>query len=296
MGDEMLAGVFAPVVTPFDDDAVRLDWLAENLDKLGRTALTGYLCLGSNGEFMSLTSGEQLDVVKVFAEHKGDKVLMVGTARESTRETIEVSLRAAELGADFVSVLTPHYFAKRTTDDILIRHYTEVADAVPVPVLLYNAPGFAGGVQLSPTVVGKLAAHPNIAGMKDSSPAGAASYLQVTADNDTFSVLAGSANTLLGALVLGATGGVVSLANCLPDECCRLYEAFAQGDLVGACRLHRQLFALNKATSGRSGVAGVKAAMDLMGYRGGAPRRPFVALDQPTRDTLRQAFEQEGIL
>ena len=296
MSKEMLSGVFAPVVTPFRDDRVCYSWLAENLEGLGRTALRGYLCLGSNGEFMSLTDEEQAEVVRVFAECKGEKVLMVGTGRESTHETIEVSRRMAGLGADFVSVLTPHYFAKRTTGEVLIRHYAAVADAAPVPVLLYNAPGFAGGVQFSPADVAELAAHPNIAGMKDSSPAGAAGYLQATADNDTFHVLAGSANTLLGALVLGAAGGVVSLANCLPDECCRLYDAFVRGEMDEARRLHGKLFALNRAVSGRAGVAGVKAAMDLMGYRGGDPRAPFVALDNDAREAMRRDLEREGVL
>jgi 4-hydroxy-2-oxoglutarate aldolase len=296
MFEEMLSGVFAPVVTPFDKEEVRYDWLAENLAKLGESGLTGYLALGSNGEFMSLTRDEQLAVLDVFAEYKDHKVVMAGTGRESTCETIEMSCLAARRGADFVSVLTPHYFARRVTDEVLLRHYTEVAENVPVPVMLYNAPGFAGGVQLSPAVVRELAEHPNIAGMKDSSPAGMSGYLAATRGNDSFHVLAGSANFFFTALVSGAAGGVLSLANCLPDECCALYSACREGGLDEARRLHFRLLALNKAVSGRAGVAAVKAAMDLMGYRGGAPRRPLMPLDDAGREAIRMDFEREGIL
>ncbi len=296
MFEEMLSGVFAPVVTPFEGEEVRYDWLAQNLEALGRSGLAGYLALGSNGEFMSLTRDEQLAVLDVFAEYKGEKVVMAGTGRESTRETIEMSRLAARRGADFVSVLTPHYFARRTTDEVLLRYYTEVADNVPVPVMLYNAPGFAGGVQLSPRVVGELAEHPNIAGMKDSSPAGMNGYLAATRGNDAFHVLAGSANFFFTALVNGASGGVLSLANCLPGECCALYDAYQAGDLEEGRRLHFRLLALNKAVSGRAGVAAVKAAMDLTGYRGGAPRRPLAPLDEAGRAAIREEFQREGIL
>lgn len=296
MYKEKLSGVFAPVVTPFDNDDVRYDWLEENLEKLGKTKLKGYLALGSNGEFMSLTREEQLEVLEVFAKHKGKKIVMAGTARESTKETIEFSRRVAETGVDFVSILTPHYFAKEITDEVLIRYYTEIADNVPVPVLLYNAPGFAGGVQISPSAVKELSFHPNIVGMKDSSPSGITSYLWATKHNNTFHVLAGSANFFYTALVCGATGGVLSLANCLPDECCCLYEAFLSGQLEECQRLHFKIFTLNKAVSGRAGVAAVKAAMDLMGYRGGSPRGPFIALNGSAKDAIKKTFQAEGVL
>ena len=296
MYKEKLSGVFAPVVTPFDNDNVRYDWLQENLEKLGKTELKGYLALGSNGEFISLTREEQLEILKVFVKYKGKKIVMAGTSRESTRETIDFSCQAVDAGVDFVSILTPHYFAKQITDDVLIRYYTEVADNVPIPVLLYNAPGFAGGVQISPPVIKRLSSHPNIVGMKDSSSSGINSYLSVTRDNDTFHVLAGSANFFYPALVCGAAGGVLSLANCLPDGCCQLYQSFIEGRFEEAQHLHFRIFALNKAVSGRAGVAAVKAAMDLMGYRGGSPRKPFVALDKVTRSIIREAFQREGIL
>jgi 4-hydroxy-2-oxoglutarate aldolase len=291
-----LSGVFAPVVTPFEADELRLDWLSSNLERLGTTDLKGYLALGSNGEFMSLSDSEQLDILRVFLEKRGDKIVMAGTGRESTRATIAFSCRAAEMGADYVSVLTPHYFPKLMTDRVFVSYYREVADKVPVPVLIYNAPGFASGVQISPAAVKELSRHPNIAGMKDSSSAGMSSYLEATADRAGFHVLAGSANFFYTALACGAAGGVLSLANCLPELCCRLRAEYLAGNAAQARELHLQLIRLNRAVSGRGGVAAVKAAMDLLGYRGGAPRAPLAALESDAVQALRDALQREGVL
>jgi 4-hydroxy-2-oxoglutarate aldolase len=147
---QKLSGVFAPVVTPFQGDQPDLDALAFNLRKLGQTDLTGYLALGSNGEVKSLTDEERLLVLEVFAQEKGDKVIMVGTGCESTKETIEKSHIAAQMGFDYVSVLTPHYHAKQMDGPTLQRYYERIAEAVSVPVLLYNARSSPAGCRSHP--------------------------------------------------------------------------------------------------------------------------------------------------
>ena len=164
---EKLSGVFVPAVTPFINDEVQFDKLEKNIKKLNETSISVYLALGSNGENKSLTYDEKLKVLETFVNNKSDKVIMAGTGCESTKETISFSKDAAKLGVDFVSVLTPSYFAKQMKDEILIDYYTEIAENSVVPVLIYNAPGFAGGVKVSPKVAGKLAVHENIVGMKD---------------------------------------------------------------------------------------------------------------------------------
>ena len=290
----MLSGVFAPVVTPFTGDELMLDDLRFNLSKLMKTGLRGYLALGSNGEFRSLTEAEQFRVLDVFAEEKGDKVVMVGTACESARETIDRSRRFAAMGFEYVSVLTPSYFAKRMDGQTLRGYYERIADAVPVPVLLYNAPGFAGGVQISPDTVAALAAHSNIIGIKDSSPAGPGRFLTVLEGIDDFHVLAGSANFFYPSLHLGATGGIVSLANALPEPCCELYRLFLARRFDEARELHFRLARLNGAVSGTAGVAGVKAAMDLAGFRGNEPRYPLTPAGDNIRESIRKAFAAEG--
>jgi len=293
---EKLSGVFAPVVTPFRKDELDLDALRFNLRKLGDTALTGYLALGSNGEFRSLSDSEQIQVLEVFAGEKGDKIVMAGTACESTRHTIEKSKIAADMGCDYVSVLTPSYFASRMDGPTLRAYYERIADSVPIPVLLYNAPGFTGGVRILLQTVFELSQHPNIAGMKDSSPTGPGRFLSRCDTSDDFHILAGSANFFYPSLHLGSPGGILSLANILPERCCELYRLFTEGRFDEARALHFRIARLNSAISGVSGVAGVKAAMNLVGFRGGEPRHPLIPLSNEAVDTIRERMREEDFI
>ncbi len=285
-----LSGVFAPVVTPFNSDELALDDLRFNLRKLNETDLTGYLALGSNGEFRSLSDKEQIQVLEVFAEEKGNKVVMVGTGCESTRQTIEKSKLVSEMGFDYVSVLTPSYFAKHIDGATLQRFYTQVADSIDIPVLLYNAPGFTGGTEIPLKIIVELSQHLNIAGMKDSSSAGPLKLLAHLDPAEDFNVLAGSANFFYPSLHLGASGSVLSLANTLPDPCCDIYRLFTQGKYDDAKELSFRLARLNQAVSGAWGVAGVKVAMGITGFKGGKTRHPLQDLSEEAKERVKQAM------
>jgi len=294
--ERKLSGVFGPVVTPFRSDELALDDLRFNLRKLSETDLAGYFAIGSNGEFRSLTDKEQIQVLDIFAEEKGNKVVMVGTGCESTRQTIEKSKLVSNMGFDYVSILTPSYFAKRIDGDTLQCYYERIADSVDVPVLLYNAPGFAGGVEIPPRTILELSRHPNIVGMKDSSPTGPGKFLTRLEPAADFHVLAGSANFFYPALHLGAAGGVLSLANVLPGPCCDLYRLFTEGKYDDAKELSFRLARLNRTISGAWGVAGVKAAMDITGFKGGQPRHPLQALTDEAKKRVRQMIINEGFI
>lgn len=290
-----LSGVFAPVATPFRGEEVALDDLRFNLKKLNETELAGYLALGSNGEFRSLTDKEQIRVLEVFAEEKGDKVVMVGAGCESTRQTIEKSKIVSEMGFDYASVLTPCYFPRQIDGDALRRHYERVADSIDIPVLLYNAPGFTG-MRIPPGTILELSKHPNIAGMKDSSSEGPAGLLARLDPAEDFHVLAGSASFMYPSLHLGASGGVVSVANFLPCPCSYLYQLFTEGRFDEARELHSRISRLNQAISGVWGVPGVKAAMDIAGLRGGQPRYPLAAVTGDEARKIRQQLAKEGFI
>jgi 4-hydroxy-2-oxoglutarate aldolase len=291
-----LSGVFAPVVTPFSSDELALDDLRFNLQKLNKTDLAGYLALGSNGEFRSLTDEEQIQVLEVFAEEKGDKVIMVGTGCESTKQTIEKSKLVCKMGFDYISVLTPCYFTKQIDGGVLKSHYERIADSIDIPVLLYNAPGFTGGVRIPSQTIVELSRHPNIAGMKDSSPEGPAKLIACLDPDEDFHVLAGSANFFYPCLHLGIPGGVISLANALPDSCCDLYRLFKEDKYDEARTLHFRLSRLNQAVSGAWGVAGVKAAMDITGFKGGEPRYPLRAVTDEAFEKIKQQIINEGFI
>jgi 4-hydroxy-2-oxoglutarate aldolase len=293
---EKLSGVFVPAVTPFANDEVLYERLADNIKKFNQTQIRGYLALGSNGENKSLTMDEKLKVLEVFVKNKGDKVIMAGTGCESTKETVSFSREAIKMGVDFVSVLTPSYFAKQIKDETLIDYYTEIAESVSAPILMYNAPGFAGGVKISPKAAGKLAGHKNIIGMKDSSSDGIMGFLAATRNVEDFYVIAGSANFFLTGLMCGATGGILSLANAFPEICCELYAKFIDGRLREAIDLHFKVFNLNTKVSGSGGVSAVKAAATIAGYYGGEPRKPLKPLPEDKVEEIRKYLKGEGLV
>lgn len=291
---DSLSGVFVSLVTPFEDEMPRLDWLAENVAALDQTEIRGYLALGGNAEAQTLSEDERISILDLVLSNRRAKLVIAGVSEESTRQAIERSKEYADHGADFLRVLPPHYFAKHMTDEVLLRFYEEVADAAPIPVVLYNVPQLTGGVRLSPESVKILARHANIAGVKDSSPEGIYAFLSAVRGIPDFKVLAGSASIFFPALVAGASGGDMSLANFLPDACCELYSAFCSGDLEAARTLHQRLYAINAGVSGQFGVSGVKSAMDMVGLRGGAPRRPLAVLGPAQNAAVKELLESEG--
>ncbi|BER92571.1 dihydrodipicolinate synthase family protein [Atrimonas thermophila] len=293
---EQLSGVFAPVVTPFRNDEILYHALISNIKSLNNTGLRGYLVLGTNGEFKSLSTKEKLLVLENVVKHAApDKTIIAGTGAESTRETIELTLEAARIGVSMVSLLMPHFFRKYMDDEALIGYVLEVADVSPVPVMLYNNPSVAADVLVSPYVVEKVSEHPNVVGMKDSSSGNFESYIKAS-EGKEFYVLAGSANFFLDLLLAGGTGGVLSLANVFPNKCVELYEAFRTGDVERAQELNKKLVALNKKVSGFGGVAAVKAAMNIVGYIGGDPRRPLKPLSGEARKVLEAELKEFGFL
>ena len=289
-----VTGIYAPINTPFHNEEVAFDHFRDNMKKYSKTPLSGFLVLGSNGENKSLTEDEKIKLLEIAIEEKGEnQIVMAGTGCESTRETVDFSKKAEKLGADLVSLVTPSYFKKDLNDDALIRYYTDVAEAISIPVFAYNAPGFTG-LTLTPKVIATISKHPNIGGMKDTSPDGIARYLEVCAND--FDVLSGTISTLFIGLALGASGGVVSLANAFPKACCELYEKYRSGDLDGAREMHHKLFVLNQSVSGKSGVAGVKYASELGGFYGGPPRLPLLPLKDEDKKAMKDAAAKAGVL
>ena len=292
---ERLSGVFAPITTPFNEEGkLLLDSLASNIQKLNKSRLRGYFVLGTNGEFESLTEAERRKVLETVIEVSAkDKVIMAGTGRESTEQSITDTKEAGSMGIHFASLIAPSFFAKRMTDQALSRHFRLIADVSPVPVLLYNNPEVAV-VTFGAGLIGEISKHPNIVGMKDSSKGNFASYILAAAPD--FNVLAGSANFFFEALVMGGVGGVLSIANFAPDVCCRVYDLWKTGRLEEARKEQYRLMSLNQRVSGKFGVAGVKTAMDIAGFYGGSPRSPLLPLIPDERRKLHEDLLASGLL
>jgi 4-hydroxy-2-oxoglutarate aldolase len=267
------AGIYPPIATPFGDDGeVAVAGLKTNVEKWNRTGLDGLVVLGSNGEFPYLDDYERDKIVSTVMETAAPSLkIVVGTGRESTRATIRTTKRAAEFGAHAAIVVNPCYYTGQMTDAVLYEHYKTVADESPIPLFIYNVPGFTG-VNLSVGLITRLAKHPNIAAVKDTS----ANIVQIAdvvrQTPEDFVTLAGSASFLLASLAVGAKGGILAVANLAPEECVALYRAFREGNLAEARRLHQLLMPINAAVTTRFGAAGLKEAMARRGYYGGLPR------------------------
>jgi 4-hydroxy-2-oxoglutarate aldolase len=295
---ESLRGVLAPVVTPFDPatgDPAR-GAFQRNVRAHLAAGLGGVLVAGSSGEAALLDDGERERLVGWAREAAGDGALVLaGVGAESTRATVRRARAAAAAGADAVLVVAPHYYGRRMTDDALAAHFAAVADASPRPVLLYNIPVYAHLV-LSPALVARAAAHPNVAGMKDSAGdlAALAGYLEARAPG--FRVLTGHAGTFGAALDAGADGGVLAAALFAPAPALALYAAHRAGDRAGVARAQAVLAPLAREVVAALGPPGLKCAMDLAGLDGGAPRAPLLACDAGERARVARLLAEAGVL
>lgn len=294
--DKKLMGVFAPITTPFKDNGeVDYKGLEKNMEFYASSPLNGYLALGSNGENKSLTNDEKLLVLKTIIDNKGEnQTVMAGCIFESTFETIEYAKKMEDLGADFITLLPPSYFKKHMTDKVLYKYFTDVADSVETPCMVYNAPQFCAGTTLSPGLIKELAKHPNIVGMKDSSKGNIEGYL--FAARDDMDVMAGSANFFMRTIVMGGSGGVISLANAFPEITSKLYDLTYNKKYKEAFELNEKILRMNRGVSGKGGVAAVKCAMDLAGLVGGSPRLPLLPISQEIKTQMKSFLEAEGMI
>ena len=288
-----LKGVIPPMITPFTKEGdLDESGFIQNIQRWNQTGLSGYLVLGSNSETVYLTEKEKIRLMELTVQHASEnRVLLAGTGMESTRDTIELTQKAAELGIHAALVLTPFYYGGKMTDEALIRYYTEVADHAAIPILIYNVSKFTH-INITPGAVSILSRHPNIVGMKDS--AGdipqLVRYMKVVAED--FSLLVGTASAWYPALTLGIKGGIMALANCAPDACVEIQQLFDQGDWMAARELYTQVFFLNDAVTGKYGVAGLKEACRLVGYTGGEVRSPLLPLEESEKRAVEKLVKE----
>ncbi|NXD75475.1 HOGA1 protein, partial [Halcyon senegalensis] len=293
-----LRGIFPPLATPFSP-MQELDYaqLEGNLRRYTSIPFRGLVVLGSNGEYPYLAPRERLDVVNCVRQAlPKDRLLLAGSGCESTQATIKLTVSMAEAGADVALVVTPCYYRGAMTSTALVQHYTEVADASPIPVVLYSVPANTG-LDLPLEAVLTLAQHPNIIGIKDSGGDITRMGLMVhKTRQEDFQVLAGSAGFLLASYALGASGGVCALANVLGDPLCQLDCLCREGRWKEARDLQHRLIEPNTAVTRRFGIPGLKKAMEWFGYYGGPCRAPLTPLSPTQVEELRSTFSANGWL
>ncbi len=291
-----LHGIFPPITTPFVNGKVASDKLASNVERWNRAGLKGFVVLGSNGEYVSLSEEEKRMVVDTVVQSASKEMLVIaGTGCESTAETLRLTEDCAKLGAHVALVVTPHYYSGRMNKAALVKHYSAVADQSPLPILLYNVPKFTH-INMAADLVTRLSEHPNIIGLKDSS----GNVIQLgeilNAVAKDFNVMVGTAGVLFSGLTIGCVGGINALANVAPKQCVAILDMVKKGDLEAARELQLKMIPVNQAVTVVYGVPGLKAAMDMRGYFGGAPRLPLMPSSDRERSEIEAILKKADLL
>jgi len=274
---DMKRKIIPPITTPIVDGEASREKLKFNIEKMNATKVGGYLVLGSNGEAVLLTEKEKLLAIETVKQYAASgKVVVAGTGEESTKKTIALTKKAAELGADYALIGNPNYFKGAMTPANLYDHYVAVADVSTIPLIPYNSPGFTG-INMGPDLIGKLSGHPNICGVKD----GTGNMAQLAAfrrlGGEDFFIFTGNAPTFLAGLFVGVSSGMMPIS-------------FDRGDIAEAKRLEAILLPMTGAIM-KYGAGGIKAAMDMLGYYGGQPLMPLKAPSQEGLDEIRAALD-----
>jgi 4-hydroxy-2-oxoglutarate aldolase len=276
-----LHGIFAPLTTPFEaDGSASLSRLRDNIKRYNQTGLAGYAINGSTSESVLLRWEEVYRIWETAREAAApNKTLIAGSGAESTAETIEHTNRAASLGYAVALVRTPSFYKPAMSEEVLAEHYLRVADAARVPIMVYSVPVFTH-ITVEAPLIARVSKHHNIIGMKDSSGDVQGIAHIIAAAPKEFQTLVGSASTLYESLEKGAVGAILALACAFPDLCVEIYEASRAGESAKAHSLAQQLIAPAKMFGPQYGIAGLKYALDHLGYFGGAARPPLLPVGE----------------
>jgi 4-hydroxy-2-oxoglutarate aldolase len=309
-----LRGILLPIVTPFNhtsdvptihreavSEALDTAALRANISAWNRTGIVGFAVLGSTGERLHLDESEYVQVIDAAREavpRAGDGLaFLVGAGQQSTRGTVNEIKVAAEAGADAVLVITPHFYRSAITQDALITHYEAVADSSPVPVILYSMPALTG-IKIEPETAARLSEHQNIIGIKDSSAdvEGLRRTVELaraaTSSKDDFLVLTGNGTVLYEALRAGADGAILAVGCVVPELCVEIFRAVKAGENERAAALQSKLTPLAQAVTTKYGIGGLKAALDMVGFVGGAVRAPLRSPDKEASNEIARLLEE----
>jgi len=288
-------GIIPAMITPFDKHGeIDEQGLRTMVNFLVESGVHGILAAGTSGQFCLLLREERKRLFEIVVDEVNGKTLVfAGTGSVSTKETILMSREAADVGVDAVAVITP-YFVKLTDEEVFL-HYKAIAEAVPLPITLYNNPPRTG-ITISQEVVGRLAGFDNVVGMKDSS--GDLSLFQeyIRKAGDKIPLIMGRDTLIYPALTLGAKGAVCVVGNVAPKLLLELYDAAKREDHKKALHLQAKVNIIRQALGLGTFPAAVNEAVNLIGKPGGYPRKPVVPLNENQRESLRRALRETEIL
>ena len=288
-----LQGIFPPIATPFDHNGdIYPAKVRHNVEKWNRTALAGYVVMGSTGESVMLTSDEKYTMWELVAQHAApEKLLIAGTGMEGVRETVALTNRAAEMGYKADMVRTPHYYKNLINRaDAQALYFRAVADQSRIPIVIYNWPQ-ATGVDIPVEAVVALSEHPNVIAIKESSGNLEKVMQMIREVKHGFQVLVGSAPTLWPSLLMGACGAILAYANAAPYSVIAIWEAYRTREEAAGLDWQNRIGRASALVTTKYGIPGLKYAMDLNGYYGGPPRLPLVVPTPEAKKEIEEAFK-----
>jgi 4-hydroxy-2-oxoglutarate aldolase len=291
---DILKGIYPPLTTPFRDDEVSSDKLIENLIKYETKLLSGYVLFGSNGESVFLTREEKIQLVRTLREHT-NRTIIAGTGLDSIKETISLTNDAADAGANYALVISPSFFKSEMKHHTFLNYYNQIADSVMIPIIIYNVPKFTN-VNIEIETIIELSSHPNIIALKDSTENPTRISEIFPNVNASFKLIVGTASILYSGLSCGAVGGILALANIAPDQCIQIYTLMREKNFEKALELQNKMIPVNRAVTSKFGVAGLKTAMDLIGYFGGNPRLPLEPLSEAHQIELKMILKKASLI
>lgn len=287
----MFTGVATALATPFQENGqLNLEAWAALIEDQIKEGVTGLVIGGTTGEGMTITDDEfETLLVRAVEVANGRAVIIAGTGSNNTAVSIEKTKRAAELGAEMAMVVTPYY--NKSTQTGLIAHFTAIADASPIPLMLYNVPSRTG-VALAPETVGELAEHPRITALKEASGDISVMAQMMAHIPEGFTVYCGNDDQILPYMAWGAQGVVSVLSNVYPGATVALADALLAGDLQSARTWQIRLLPVIDELFSEVNPIPVKAALQARGFEVGAPRLPLVPMSATAEAKLLSAMEQ----
>ncbi len=291
---EMVRGIITPILTPmYEDESINYDELCNQVDRLIAAGVSGLFVFGTNGESYIVNEEERTAVLKtVIGQAAGRVPVYAGTGCTGTRDTIRLSMIAKSLGANALSILCP-FFAAASQNEIH-RHFAEIANAVDLPIVLYNIPARTGN-KIAPETIGALAREcPNIVGIKDSSGdfLNTQNYIAQTSFRSDFSVLAGNDALILDTLVNGGAGAIAGCSNIYPKTICSIYRYYREGNMEAALKAQKSLIPLRNTFRYGNPNTMIKYATKLLGYPVGSTRAPFNGISPEGIEALKKVVEE----
>jgi len=291
-------GFYVPTVAFFTpEDTVDEKTTSEHALRLAKAGVTGLVTHGSNGEAVHLDHEERSLITRLTRKALDDAgftnmPVIVGCGAQSTRETIQLAKEAAEAGGSHVLILPPAYYGSLLTTDLIKAHFLAVADASPIPVVIYNFPAACSGLDLTSDVILDLAKHPNIQGVKLTCGNTGKLARVVAGTTDTeFRTFGGSADFTVQTLAVGGHGIIGGLGNVAPVACLEVFKLWEAGKQDAARELQR-VVARGDWTAIQGGFVSVKVALQKYFGYGGAPRKPCAILEGAKLAEQEQGFAE----